>query len=89
MPDNGDIESALNNEKRPGLEKSISRRKWHLQLDLAPFYSSRQKVKILKKKTKLRCWPGNSPDANPVEHLWFRIKSRLLKKEADTVRKFV
>jgi hypothetical protein len=32
-------------------------------------------------------WPPNSPDMNPIEHMWLRLKNSLYRKYPDT--KFV
>ena len=32
---------------------------------------------FLKKKLKVLDWPANSPDKNPIEHLWGYMKARL------------
>ena len=50
------------------------------QHDLAPSHRSASTISFLKrKKIKTLDWPANSPDANPIENLWFHIKRKLNK----------
>ena len=35
---------------------------------------------------KIMEWPPNSPDLNPIEHLWAELKYQLFKKYPDIVR---
>ena len=58
------------------------------QQDLAPCHTSKKCAKFMSENdVKVLDWPRNFPDLNPIENLWFIIKSRLLKKDCATKRK--
>ena len=48
--------------------------------DLAPSHAAKKTVNYLKKASiVVLTWPANSPDLNPIEHIWREIKGRLYK----------
>ena len=67
--------SACNKHQFPLLEKVI------LMQDGAPAYTARATLDYIRATFPMvwTDWPGNSPDLNPVEHIWARLQDSVLR----------
>ena len=55
---------------------------WTFQQDGATAHTAKISQEFLKKKVphfiESKDWPGNSPDLNPIENLWFTLKEKIM-----------
>ena len=59
-----------------------------LQFDNDPKHISLKALEFYKENnTKYIDWPSNSPDLNPIENIWVKIKNKLCRQEFDNINK--
>lgn len=69
----------------PTLDEKYGEGNWIFMQDGAPAHTARITTSFLQKRMKfLKIWPANSPDLNPIEHLWGAMKRILKNKEIKT-----
>ena len=72
----------VKNTVSPFMKKTMVR-KSIFQQDNAPIYTAKSILKIFKNlKMKVLDWPAQSPDLNPIENIWRRIKFELSSKNS-------
>ena len=72
----------IKNTVSPFMKKTMGR-KSIFQQDNAPIYTAKSILKIFKNfKMKVLDWPAQSPDLNPIENIWRRIKFELSLKNS-------
>ena len=74
----------------PDLDAKYGQGQWIFMQDGAPAHSSRlTKLFIQKRMKSLNNWPANSPDMNPIEHLWGAMKQILKQNVTHTKEELI
>ncbi|GFU53686.1 uncharacterized protein TNCV_4275321 [Trichonephila clavipes] len=72
----------LQNKLLPTARDLFRNQSWILQDDNVPCHRAKVVQKWLKDNTVNRMnWPGESPNLNPIEKLWFKIGYEIQKKK--------
>ena len=93
------VEGVMNSEKYlnvltkkviPEMARKFQEGSGIFQQDSAPCHTSRKVKNFINLNNILVLdWPGNSPDLNPIENLWIRIKLRLRRRDCTTMVKLI
>lgn len=71
------------------MDEHLGRKKWLFMQDGAPAHTSKRTMQYLNQRCRLlKRWPPNSPDLNPIEHLWSIMDKRITKEQPSTVEQF-
>ncbi|GFU67053.1 transposable element Tcb1 transposase [Trichonephila clavipes] len=77
----------LQNKFLPTARDLLGNQSWIFQDDNAPCHRAKVVQKCLEDHTVNRMnWPGQSPDLNPIESLWFKIGYEISKKKPSNKR---
>ncbi|GFX19502.1 transposable element Tcb1 transposase [Trichonephila clavipes] len=80
----------LQNKLLPTARDLFGNQSWIFQDDNAPCHRAKVVQKWLKDHTVNRMnWPGQSPDLNPIENLWFKIGYEISKKKPSNKRELI
>ncbi|GFX72428.1 transposable element Tcb1 transposase [Trichonephila clavipes] len=80
----------LQNKLLPTARDLFGNQSWIFQDDNAPCHREKVVQKWLKDHTVNRLnWPGQSPDLNPIENLWFKIGYEISKKKPSNKRELI
>ncbi|GFX74763.1 transposable element Tcb1 transposase [Trichonephila clavipes] len=80
----------LQNKMLPTARDLFGNQSWIFQDDNAHCQRAKVVQKSLKDHTVNRMnWPGQSPDLNPIESLWFKIGSEISKKKPSNKRELI
>ena len=59
-----------------------------LQFDNDPKHRSLKALEFYKENNiKIIDWPSNSPDLNPIENIWVKMKNKLSRQRFDNINK--
>lgn len=62
------------------------RRKWIFQQDSAPCHTAKRVKSFMASNVlDVLSWPGNSPDMNPIEHMWALLKNEIYKLNINSI----